>query len=705
MRSADLGRSGLRLRVARAVLLGCFALLAARAAHLAMVDDRGATLADIQNSTTLILAACQRSDRRPLGCRAGRAPCRLHPCTRSRPESATSRGRPGRSRALLDSDAASVRERLEQQAPFVYIERWVRREQADAIGALALPGVGIVPEPRRAYPHRDLAGRLLGFANIDGKGARGIEQQEDSWLRGKAQRITVERDAHGQRLVASGLDPRSAAGGDVRLSLDATLQAEIDAFLEEAIAATGARRGTVVSMDPRTGDILALSELPSFDPNRFRTTPFPATRSRAFLDAMEPGSVLKPFVIAAALQHGVISPEDEIDCEEGFFRIKGKTLRDRKPFGVVDVPGVLRVSSNIGAAKIGFDVGPEAHFETLRSFGFGAPTGSGFPEESAGLLRSWRDWRKVDHATISYGQGIGVTAVQLASATAALANGGLWLPPRLVTARREAGGSWQTVEPAPGRQAVRAEVADVVLRMMETVVSSEGTGRRAALEGVRVAGKTGTAQKLDAATGTYSTKSYLAWFAGVAPADDPRIVIVVMLDEPAGLAHTGGATAAPLFAQIAAGHLLRHGILTRPELPLPRTARVQRDPDAPQKTEEPEPAPAPKPGHPPTRGVEETTAHRADRDPERPPAAAGLQGPQHRRGEAGHDGDRTRGRDAGTRTRHLTGSRAGNDPRRSHAAGERPLRTSWRRRLMRLSALLDALPPHLAPRLSGAGGR
>jgi cell division protein FtsI (penicillin-binding protein 3) len=570
-----------------------------------MVDDRGATLADIQNSTTLLLAPAR-------GLIADRSGAALAvtvsaPSVYAIPAGIGDLEGTARTIArLLDSDAASVRDRLEQKAPFVYVERWVRREQADAVGALALPGVGIVPEPRRAYPHRDLAGRLLGFANIDGEGARGIEQQEDSWLRGKAQRITVERDAHGQRLVASGLDPRSAAGGDVRLSLDATLQAEIDASLEEVIAATGARRGTVVSMDPRTGDILALSELPSFDPNRFRTTPYAATRSPAFLDAMEPGSVLKPFVIAAALQHGVISPEDEIDCEKGFFRIKGKTLRDRKPFGVVDVPGVLRVSSNIGAAKIGFDVGPEAHFETLRSFGFGTPTGSGFPEESAGLLRSWRDWRKVDHATISYGQGIGVTAVQLASATAALANSGLWLPPRLVTARRPAGGSWQTVEPAPGRQAVRAEVADAVLRMMETVVSSEGTGRRAALEGVRVAGKTGTAQKLDAATGTYSTKSYLAWFAGVAPADDPRIVIVVMLDEPAGLAHTGGATAAPLFAQIAAGHLLRHGILTRPELPLPRTARVQRDPDAPQKTEEPEPAPAPKPGHPPTRGVEES---------------------------------------------------------------------------------------------------
>jgi cell division protein FtsI (penicillin-binding protein 3) len=604
MRSADLGRSGLRLRVACAVLLGCFAALAVRAAQLSMFDDRGATRGDVQNLTTLTLAAAR-------GLIVDRSGAELAvtvsaPSVYAIPAEIGNAEQTARAIArALGGNAASLQKRLERKAPFVYVKRWVSRKQADAVRSLGLPGVGVVPEPRRAYPNRELAGRLLGFANIDGEGVRGIEQQEDSWLRGKAQRIAVERDAHRQLLVTSGLDPRSAAGGDVALSLDATLQAESDAALGEVLAATGARRGTVVSMDPHTGDILALSELPGFDPNRFRATSYPATRSHAFLDAMEPGSVLKPFVVAAALQHGVVSKEDEVDCEEGFFRIRGKTLRDRRPFGVVDVAGVLRVSSNIGAAKIGFAVGPEAHFETLRRFGFGTPTGSGFPEESAGLLRSWRDWREVDHATISFGQGIGVTAVQLASATSALANGGLWRQPRLVTARREAGGAWQALEPATGRRAVRAEVADTVLRMMETVVSTEGTGRRAALEGVRVAGKTGTAQKLDAETGTYSTKSYLAWFAGVAPADDPRIVIVVMLDEPAGRAHSGGATAAPLFARIAASHLVRHGILTRPKLPLPRMASVQPDPDAPQETRQPEFALASNPSHPSTRGEED----------------------------------------------------------------------------------------------------
>jgi cell division protein FtsI (penicillin-binding protein 3) len=391
MRSADLGSSGLRLRLACAVLLSCFALLAVRAAQLSMIDDRGATRGDVQNLTTLVLAAAR-------GLIVDRSGAELA-VTVSAPSVYAIPAGIGDAEGTAKAIAGVLGR--DAKAPFVYVERWVGREQADAIRALALPGVGIVSEPRRAYPHRELAGRVLGFANIDGKGARGIEQEEDSWLRGKAQRITVERDAHGQLLVASGLDPRSAVGGDIALSLDATLQAEIDASLAEFIAATGARRGTVVSMDPRTGDILALSELPGFDPDEFRTTPYSATRSHAFLDAMEPGSVLKPFVIAAALQHGAVSQDDEIDCEEGWFRIRGKTLRDRKPFGVIDVAEVLRVSSNIGAAKIGFAVGPEAHFETLRRFGFGAPTGSGFPRESESRPSSSRRRRRRSPTVVS----------------------------------------------------------------------------------------------------------------------------------------------------------------------------------------------------------------------------------------------------------------------------------------------------------------
>jgi cell division protein FtsI (penicillin-binding protein 3) len=336
-------------------------------------------------------------------------------------------------------------------------------------------------------------------------------------------------------------------------------------------------------MDPRSGEILALADRPGFDPNRFRKVRYPSTRSRAFLDAFQPGSTLKAFLVAAALEQSTIDADEIIDCEKGFFRVPGKTIRDLRPHGSLDVGSVLRVSSNIGATKIAYRLGPEDHFEALRHFGFGRRTGSGFPDEAAGLLRSWRSWRPVDHATIAFGQGLSVTPVQLAAATAALANGGTWLPPRLVAARRRPGGVWKAVPRAEGRRSVSEKTAATVLEMMRNVVGPEGTGRRAALRDVAVAGKTGTAQKLDRETGTYAPNRYLAWFVGVVPAEDPRLAIVAVLDEPKGDAHTGGAVAAPLFARVAAAQLRHLGIVTEPGFPRVQTAATEAKPRAETK--------------------------------------------------------------------------------------------------------------------------
>jgi cell division protein FtsI (penicillin-binding protein 3) len=475
----------------------------------------------------------------------------------------------------LGGEARALRRRLEGDGAFVFVRRWIEPEAARAVEALGLAGVGLVSEPQRAYPQRALAGPLVGFSNIDGEGVRGVEQLEDAWLRGKARTIAVERDARGRLLADAGHDPRSAAGGDVALTLDAALQAEAETALAEVVEDTGALGGIVVALDPRSGDVLALAERPGFDPNAFRETPYVRTRSQAFLDALEPGSSLKPFVVAAALEVGAIRPDDAFDCEKGTFRVPGKTIRDTHPHGVLDVAGILRESSNIGAAKIGFRLGAEPHFRALRAFGFGQPTGSGFPDESAGLLRSWQEWRPVDHATISFGQGISVTPVQLAVATAVFANGGTWRAPRLVLARREPDGRWKTAPRATPRRVVRPEVARAVRGMLEEVVTG-GTGRFASLRGVAVAGKTGTAQKIDPATGAYSAKRYAAWFAGIAPAEDPQLVLVVMIDEPKGLLHSGGTTAAPLFARVAAGALGREGIVTAPVHELPALARLDR---------------------------------------------------------------------------------------------------------------------------------
>jgi cell division protein FtsI (penicillin-binding protein 3) len=474
----------------------------------------------------------------------------------------------------LGQREATVRGRLDRTSSFVFVARWVSPEKAAKVRALGLPGVGVIEEPRRVYPHGDLAAQVVGFANIDGRGVRGVEQQEEDWLSGTPLQVAVERDNRGQLLLPPGIDPGASSGGDVALTLDTVLQADAERALDKAMRERGARGGVVLTLAPRTGDILALAERPGFDSNRFREVRYSATRSRAFLDALEPGSTLKAFLVAAALEAGVIRPDQQIDCGDGELRIPGKRIRDRRAFGLLDPGGILRVSSNIGAARIAFDLGAERHFEALRRFGFGATTGSGFPEESAGLLRPAAGWRQVDHATIAYGQGISVTAIQLAAATAALANGGVWQSPRLVAARRSRGQSWQPNAGGPSHRVVSTATAQTVLGMMRGVVSARGTGNRASLSGVEVAGKTGTAQKL--VGGRYDQDRYLAWFVGVVPADDPELAIVVMLDEPTGDHRTGGSVAAPLFAEVASSQLRRLGIVTEPQLQTVKVAERQR---------------------------------------------------------------------------------------------------------------------------------
>jgi cell division protein FtsI (penicillin-binding protein 3) len=572
VRGVDLRGASLRARISGALLLLGFLALSGRAAHLGVIDRRGAERGEAQTGTVLRLAPARGT----ILDKSGRelAVTVPAPSVYAVPREVADPARAAQALAhALGVPVERVRARLARKAPFVFVERWLSPAQTSAVSKLELAGVGLVPEPRRAYPQGALAGQLVGFSNIDGVGARGVEQMEDAWLSGKAQRVAVERDARGRLLAFADYDPSSSAGGDVALTLDAALQAEVEAALVEVVKATGAKGGLVIALDPASGDVVALAERPGFDPNAFRTTPYPTTRSRAFLDAADPGSTAKPFVVAAALERGVLGASERIDCENGSYRIPGKTLRDTHPHKLLDPSGILRVSSNVGAAKIAFRVGPEHHFALLRAFGFGSATGSRFPDESSGLLRPWREWRPVDHATIAFGQGMAATPIQLANAFAVLASGGEWRAPRLIAARREPDGRWERLPASPPRRVLPAEVAKSVLGMLETVVGPEGTGRRAGLRGLRVAGKTGTAQKIEP-DGSYSLDRYQAWFVGAVPADRPRLVIAAMVDEPRGFIHTGGATAAPLFAKVAAAALARDGILTEPELPLPEWARA-----------------------------------------------------------------------------------------------------------------------------------
>lgn len=570
-RRADMGpRLRRRLAVTRLALLIAFLGLAARAAHLSVLDERGGALGARQLETVLTLAP-ERGD---IVDRGGNelALAVDAPSVYAVPASFEDPAAAAQKLAhALGSDRHRIATRLRGRSSFVFLARWVSPEKAARVKALGLRGVGIVTERRRSYPTGPLAAQLVGFANIDGQGVRGIEQAENAWLRGKPRRLPVERDGSGQLLVDRGKEHWSTAGGDVALTLDLAMQSEAMAALSDALERTGARAGIVVSLDPRTGDLLALAEAPSFDPNRFRELRFGDTRSRAFLDALEPGSTFKTFLVAAALEHRSVTPDDGIDCEQGSFRVPGKTITDHHPYGVLSPGDILRVSSNIGAVKLAFALGPRTHVEMLRRFGFGAGTRSGFPDESAGMLRELPGNRPVDHATLAFGQGTGVTPVQLAAAMAVLANEGRWLRPRLVAARRAPGKSWRPTAPSPGRQVIAPGTARTVLAMLEGVTGPEGTGRRAGLRGIRVAGKTGTAQKWDAETGRYSADRFVSWFTGIVPAQAPRLVIVVALDEPRRPFHFGGVSAAPVFARVAAAHLARLGIVTEPET-VPRAA-------------------------------------------------------------------------------------------------------------------------------------
>ena len=468
----------------------------------------------------------------------------------------------------LDLDPDAVAQRLENRERYTFIQRWVTHAQAQAITELELPGVGIVKEPRRAYPAGVLAGRIIGFANIDGQGVRGIEQQEDDFLQGKNYTRPVRRDGLGGTMSRPGQHTETR-GGDIRLTIDSSLQAHAEAALQQAIDKSGAEGGTVLSVVPSTGEIQVLAEAPGIDPTAFRELAFVTTGSPAFHDAVEPGSTMKAFLVAAALEAGAIEPREVIDCSGGEYRVPGKTIRDHHDYGVLDPASVLWHSSNVGSVKIAEKLGREAHYHALARFGFGKKTGSQFPDESSGIMRGWRKWKPLDHATIAFGQGIGVTVLQLAAATAALGNGGELIQPRLIRARRTAGGDWQETPVERVRRVVSPETAKQVVGMMRGVVSSQGTGRLAGLRGVSVAGKTGTAQKLDPATGRYSQDRFIAWFIGMVPAENPEFAIVVALDEPKGTAHGGGDVAAPLFAKVATAHLRRSGIVTAPK-PEPR---------------------------------------------------------------------------------------------------------------------------------------
>jgi cell division protein FtsI (penicillin-binding protein 3) len=463
---------------------------------------------------------------------------------------------------LLGVDRKTMEERLGSDKRFVWVKRRVSPKESKAIKLLAVPGIELTSEPRRYYPNRELAAHLLGFSNIDGQGVEGLERKLDEQLRGSSERVPAVRDRRGVVVFSEQLlDERSARGDDVTLTIDKTIQHVAERELELAVRTFEAKAGSVVVMDPRTGELLAVANFPTFNPNSPASDPPSHRRNRAATDRFEPGSTLKPFTLAGALRAGAMRADERIDCQHGALEVAEYTIHDTHQWDVLSLGEVLEYSSNIGAAKVGLALGRARLYRALRDFGFGSATALDLPGETSGILRHYKRWYDMDAATIAFGQGMSATALQLTVAMGALANQGKLMRPTIVKRIEDAAGvPVLDAVPRVERQVVSPYVASVLTDMMIAVTGENGTGYEAALPGQLVAGKTGTAQKADYVHGGYADGRWVSSFVGFAPARRPRVVIGVIVDEPM-IAHQGGAVAAPAFRRIAEATLRHLGVV------------------------------------------------------------------------------------------------------------------------------------------------
>jgi cell division protein FtsI (penicillin-binding protein 3) len=440
----------------------------------------------------------------------------------------------------LDVDAETLARRITRSMDkrFMYVRRGLPPEVSDKVLALEIPGVSVQREYRRYYPAAEVTGHLLGFTDIDDRGQEGLELAYDHWLAGEAGAKRVLKDRLGQSIenVASVRPPRH--GKELRTSIDLRIQYLAYTALKAAVQTHSAEAGTIVVLDVRTGEVLAMVNQPSYNPNdRAQFLP-ERYRNRALTDIFEPGSSIKPLVVSAALESGQFLPGSVIDTAPGFINVGAKRIEDPRNLGRVSLTTILARSSNVGVTKLAMDLEAEQLWQTMTRFGLGELTASGFPGESTGSLSHFSYWRPISQATLAYGYGVSVTALQLAQAYAALAGDGS-APDSSLLAR----------ESAPERQRViGVETARAVRRMLEEVVRPGGTGTKASIAGYRIAGKTGTAWK--SGPGGYSQDKYLSIFAGLAPASEPRLAAVVMIDEPGGELYYGSDVAAPVFAEV-----------------------------------------------------------------------------------------------------------------------------------------------------------
>lgn len=444
--------------------------------------------------------------------------------------------------------------KLTSKSPFVWVRRQVDDRVASAVREANIPGVYLSPEYGRQYPNTILAGQLLGFVGLDDKGLSGIEQAFDDTLRGKEVTVRWQRDAAGRPMALAGdaLDPmQQNKGGDLRLTLDATVQMHAQEALAKAVAANEARWGGAIVVDVPTAEVLAWAEYPFFNPNVFRNAPSKVWRSGMAIDALEMGSVMKPFVMAAALQERLVSTNSTEFCEHGRWNVGRRSIKDTHGYGELTMSEIIRYSSNICTAKLGFALGKKRLRDYYARLGFGSKVGLGLPGEATGILRPAGAWKEIDLATASFGQGFSVTIPQLAKAFLCLTYDGILRPLSLIQEPAP-----ETTE--PGVRVFDPSVTWDVLAMMQEVVESNGTGRRARIPGVTVAGKTGTAQKA-LPTGGYGSE-YEAVFVGLFPVENPKYLIAVVVDEPK-TNYYGGVVSAPAFREIAMKTMASMGTL------------------------------------------------------------------------------------------------------------------------------------------------
>ena len=450
---------------------------------------------------------------------------------------------------VLNIDAQDLLARLRSQKNFAWVKRKVDGDVSDRVRELNLRGIYFRKEPKRFYPKRELAAQVTGYVGTDDEGLGGIELAYEDDLRGIPGREMIFVDA--RRKWYGRVERQPDPGQNLVLTLDGTIQYIAEKELDQAMEDTKAVAGTVIVQNPRTGEILALANRPTFNPNVFNAVPKEALKNRAVSDVYEPGSVFKTVTYSAAIEQGVVKPTDMVDCQGGAITVFGMTIHDAHKMGVMTVAEAYAHSSDVAAVKTGMKLGDVRFDEYVRAYGFGAQTGIELPGESRGLKKPVNRWSKVSIAAMSMGQEIGVTAVQAVSMISTIANDGVYTPPRIVAGELppNAGPKPLVFHPALQHRVISTMTAAQMKKMMESVVL-DGTARRAILDGYTVAGKTGTAQKVDPATGAYSKTKYVASFVGFAPVNNPAITIAVILDSAQGL-HQGGQVSAPVFRRIA----------------------------------------------------------------------------------------------------------------------------------------------------------